>query len=224
MRIPLNLATEPLENLRPVRAAVALAAIALVLLTAAVVRRELRARSELRFQTEQMESLRGELAALEKEQQELEAWMATPQVLQIRDRSAFLNSIILQKSLSWTQMFLDLEKTLPARVRIAAIRPSGSGSEQADLSLTVAADSMEPLVEFLKNLEASPQFGAPTLGAQRFPSERDPSGAVALDLTTRYHPAAKDKTPAPSVALPTTIKGPETPVSATAQAAIGEQR
>jgi Tfp pilus assembly protein PilN len=223
MRIPLNLATEPPENLRPVQAAVALAAVVLVLLAAAVLQRELRARSEFRSQTEQMQSLRSDLAALEKEQQELEAWMATPQVLQIRDRSAFLNSIILQKSLSWTQMFLDLEKTLPTRVRIQAIRPSGTGSEQADLSLTVAADSTDALVEFLKNLESSPRFGAPTVGAQRFPAERAASGVVELDLTTRYRPAT-DRPPAVSAPLPTTTEGSGIQVSATAQASTGEQR
>lgn len=186
MKIPINLASQPHENLRPLRMAAALAAAAALLLTAVVIQRERQSRNEFRSLTEQIQRLEQELENLEQEQQELQAWLAAPQVQQIREGSAFLNSLILQKSLSWTQLFLDLEKILPARARLTAIRPSRNQSQEAELNLTVAAANMAPLVEFLKNLESSPQFGSPAVGTQRFPSERTPDGNISLDVTTRY--------------------------------------
>jgi type IV pilus assembly protein PilN len=189
MRIPINLASQPHESLRALRAAVALAAVAALIFAAVIVQRERSTRNEFRSLTERIDRLEGERAQLQNEQQELEEWMGAPQVQQIRERSAFLNSLILRKGISWTQMFLDLEKTLPARARITSIRPRLTESEQAELDLTVAAQDIGPLVEFLRRLESSPQFGSPSVGAQRFPSERGSDGMISLELTTRYQQA-----------------------------------
>jgi type IV pilus assembly protein PilN len=186
MRVSINLASQPHESLRPLRAAVALAAVVALVLTVVIVQRERRTRNEFRSLTERSERLEAERAELQREQQELEEWMGTPQAQQIRERSAFLNSLILRKGISWTQMFLDLEKTLPARARITSIRPRLTESQQAELDLTVAAESIGPLVEFLKSLESSPQFGSPAVGSQRFPSERAADEGISLNLTTRY--------------------------------------
>ena len=186
MRVSINLASQPHESLRPLRAAVALAAVVALLLTVVIVQRERRTRNEFRSLTERSERLEAERAELQREQQELEEWMGTPQAQQIRERSAFLNSLILRKGISWTQMFLDLEKTLPSRARITSIRPSLTQSQQAELNLTVAAESIGPLVEFLKSLESSPRFGSPTVGNQRFSSEKTEDEMISLDLTTRY--------------------------------------
>jgi len=186
MRVSINLASQPHESLRPLRAAVALAAVVALLLAVVIVQRERRTRNEFRALTERIEQLEAERAELQGEQLELEQWMGTPQAQQIRDRSAFLNSLILRKGISWTQMFLDLEKTLPSRARITSIRPSLTQSQQAELNLTVAAESIGPLVEFLKSLESSPRFGSPAVGNQRFASKQAADEMISLDLTTRY--------------------------------------
>ena len=186
MRIPINLASQPLENLRLLRAAVALTAATALLFGVVIVRNELRNRSEFQALIEQRDTLQASLASLRSEQQDLESWLSTPQAEQIRERSAFLNSLILRKSLSWTQMFVDLEKILPPRVRITSIKPSLGVSHEADLALTAAADSMTPLVEFLKNLEGSPKFGPPAVGAQKYATQGAEEGGIAIDLTTRY--------------------------------------
>lgn len=193
MRVPINMATQPLESLRPLRAAVTAAAVSVLLLTAILIRREVLNRNEFRAQTDRIQKLSGDNLALQREQEQLQTWMGTPEVEQIRQRSAFLNSIILQKSLSWTRMFLDLEKTLPAEARITAIRPSINDTQDAELNLTVAADTMPPLIEFLKNLEASPQFGAYAISSQRYPSPKSPQNGIQMDLTTRYRPAPESQ-------------------------------
>jgi len=186
MRVPINLASQPLENLRPVRTAVAVAALTALVLGAVILNREWRSRSEFRALIEQQASLELSLKNLDTEQRELESSLSTTQAEQIRVRSGFLNSLILRKSLSWTQLFMDLEKTLPPRARITAIHPKLSATEDVDLELTVSSASMEPLVGFLKNLESSPEFGPPVVGTQHALSDKNSAGDISLDLTTRY--------------------------------------
>ena len=187
MRAPLNLASQPYENLRPFYLAAGLAGVLLAALTLLVVWNVRQNRNETRLLTEQSDRLQTDLKNLSREQQDVEQWLARPAVREIRDRSAFLNSIIVRKSLSWTQMFMDLEKILPERVEVNAIRPSLNQSQQAELHLTVSAASVPPLVELLKDLESAPQFGSPVVDSQRFPAEKAADPNIILELRVGYH-------------------------------------
>jgi len=211
MRIPINLASQPLENLRPVRTVVLIASLAAVVLAAVIVRRELRSRNEFRALIQQQDRLELDLRNLERTQKELEDWLGARQALEIRERSGFLNSLILRKSLSWTQLFMDLEKTLPARARITVIHPSLTPSEDVELELTVSAASMEPLVQFLKNLESSPQFGPPVVGSQRYLDGRSGEPGMSLSLTARY---LQNRSAIPGSELPAESEPAEDPGAA----------
>jgi type IV pilus assembly protein PilN len=189
MRIPINLSSQPPENLRPLRTAVVVTMLAAVLLSIILVQREFRSRREFRALIDQQAKLEQNLQNFKSQQQELESWLMTPEAAQVRDRSAFLNSLILRKGLSWTQMFVDLEKTLPPKARIVSIKPTVGSGDDVQLALTVASASMPPLVDFLKNLESSPQFGPPTVGAQRYGSDKSGSNDISIELTTAYRQA-----------------------------------
>jgi Tfp pilus assembly protein PilN len=222
MRIPINLASQPLENLRPLRTAVVLASLAAVVLGVVIVQRELRSRSEFRFQIQQQDKLQESLRNLRGQQQEMESWLSTPEAAQIRERSGFLNSLILRKGLSWTKMFMDLEKALPPNARIVSIKPTLSPSEDVDLTLTVAATSMAPLVEFLKKLESSPQFGAPAVNGQRYNTDKTGTGDITLELTTRYRQEHLASGPAETAAAGTTAALGTEPSKDISQVAAGE--
>src|SRR5215471_427382 len=123
MRVRLNLATKPLESQRRflllsgITGAVAI--IAFVVLgwhfySARKANEALRAKRE---------GVLAETAALQKQRVELERFFALPQNAELEQRSAFLNSIIDDQSLNWTQMFMDLEKVLPAGVHVLNIAP-----------------------------------------------------------------------------------------------------
>lgn len=186
MKVPINLASEPYENLRPWRTGAWLAATVLVILAAVVVWTERENRNQTQSLSQQISGLEREMRDLRQEEELLEQWLETPQVRALRDRSAFLNSLILRKSLSWTRLFMDLEEILPERAQIVSIQPSLNEAQEAVLNLTVAAATMGPLVEFLKNLESSPQFGSPVVASQRYPSERTQDGNISMGVTARY--------------------------------------
>ena len=186
MRVRFNLASHPYENLRPRYALAGMALLLVAVLAGLLVARERQQRAKTRSITQQMARFEREMQDLAREQRELDEWLRRPEVQEIRDHSVFLNSLILRKSLSWTQMFLDLEKILPARAQVIAIQPRMNRSQQPELAISVTADNMEPLVELLKNLESSSQFGSPAVQSQRFSTDRNAKTQVAMDLQTLY--------------------------------------
>ena len=192
MRVPINLASRPYENLRPVYNAAGLAAILLVALALVVAWADWQNRRDTRLLTEQVSQLEAAMADLAREQLELEQGLRRPEMQEIRERSAFLNSLIVRKSLSWTQMFMDLETILPPRAQVTAIRPRLNQSQQVEVTLTVAAASMGPLVEFLQKLESARQFGSPEVHSQRPPANLGEQGQIMMDLTVLYRQAAPD--------------------------------
>ena len=195
MKVAFNLASHPYANLRPYYTVAWIAAAVTLLLALAFVSRERQQRTETRSLTQQLSRFDREVQDLEGEQHDLEAWLRRPEVQEIRDHSGFLNSMIFRKSLSWTQMFLDLEKILPARAQVISIQPRMSTPQQAELALTVTATEMGPLVELLKNLESSAHFGAPAVESQRFVTDRSQQIHIALDLRTQYRQALPEAPP-----------------------------
>lgn len=205
MSVRFNLASHPYENLRPSYVLAAVGIVLLVVLAGFLVSREQQQSAETRSITRQMARFEQEVESLASEQSELDEWLRRPEVQEIRDHSAFLNSLILRKSLSWTQMFLDLEQILPDRAQVTAIQPRVNRSQQPGLALAVTAEEMGPLVELLKNLESSSQFGSPTVLSQRFTADRNSVPQVEMTLQTSYRqvlpePETDDPVSDPAVA------------------------
>jgi Tfp pilus assembly protein PilN len=82
--------------------------------------------------------------------------------------------LLLRKGISWTRIFSDLEKTLPANVRVTQIRPQVNNNNKIYLEMTIASDSPEPLVTFLSNLEQSSAFGSANVSITQSPTQTDP--------------------------------------------------
>jgi type IV pilus assembly protein PilN len=75
---------------------------------------------------------------------------------------------------SWTKIFSDLEEVTPYNVRLIQVRPQISPTNQVSLDMVVAAQSVEPIREFLMKLEGSPVFGANTIQNSLPPSQTEP--------------------------------------------------
>jgi type IV pilus assembly protein PilN len=75
----------------------------------------------------------------------------------LNERSTFLNSLIDEQSLNWTQMFMDLEKILPTGVRLVSIDPAHEKGRVL-VKLTVGAMSDDAKLKLIRALENSPAF------------------------------------------------------------------
>src|SRR3990172_1284045 len=94
MKIPINLASSPYENLRPYSTSAWVAAVVLLALALLLVTKERQDRQQTRLLTEQTQQMEREQEEMQQEQQALEQWLATPAVQQIQAQSAFLNLLL----------------------------------------------------------------------------------------------------------------------------------
>ncbi len=157
MKVRLNLATNPLQTHRKFLALSgligALAGIVFLALAGHVysVRKSNEA---LRVRADRV---RQEMVGLMRQRDELENFFKEEQNARLNERSTFLNSLIDEQSLNWTQMFMDLEKILPTGVRLVSIEP-GHDKGQVLVKLQVGAISDEAKLKFVRALESSPAF------------------------------------------------------------------
>lgn len=189
--LQLNLATQPFENRRRFWVLSIFSGAMLLLASVVLVTIFIRNYRSERLLSQQMGTLRQEIARLEGEQKRLEETMQRPEVVDVLDRSFFLNSMIRQKAVSWTQLFMDLEKLMPERVQILSLRPvvkqdkgaGPAGQLQMDLQLDAASDSIPGLLEMVHNMEKSDRFYKPVFQVE---NQGQQDNMYRLTMTVSY--------------------------------------
>jgi len=175
LRVPVNLASEPFRRDRPllVGSAALAAALALLLIyqVTAIVSERHRA-ADIRVAIAQ---LNARLQTIGSQQAKLNATLRRPENAEVLERSLFLNTLIEHKSISWTKIFADLEKVMPYNVRLVSVRlPEVDANNQVLLDMVVGAKEVPPILDLLRRLEGSPQFGNTSLQSSAPPSQTDP--------------------------------------------------
>jgi Tfp pilus assembly protein PilN len=185
MKLRLNLSTAPRENKRPFIAAAALlgtiGVLALLILSHAAYK-SWRANRDTRAEIARLES---DIRAGQRKQHDLETYFQSMQAQQVLDRSAFLNSLIGQRSFPWTKIFMDLEQTLPPGVRVVTISPRLENG-RAQVTLSVGASSDEARIKFLEALEKSRVFSRVQVKAEHRPEQTTGPDKIILDLSVWY--------------------------------------
>ena len=175
IQVPINLASEPFRRDRPMliaSAALGLALVALLGFQISTILAERRQAADIRVS---IDRLNARLRTIGGEQAKLNATMRLPENAEVLERSLFLNTLIERKAISWSRIFADLEKVLPYNVRLVSVRLPEVDSENAVLlDMLVGAKEIQPVLELLRKLEASPQFGPPEVPNSMPPSQTDP--------------------------------------------------
>ena len=174
VRYPINLSSEPFRRDRAVTifasVAAGLLAVTLVLLVLMIVN-ERQAKSDLVAAIAQTEK---QVAGMASEQATLEASMRKVENADVLERSVFLNTLIARKGISWSRLFADLEQVMPHNVRLVALRPQANAKNEIQLEMTVAAQSIEPVIDLLKRMENSTVFTVPSMATMLPPSQSEP--------------------------------------------------
>jgi len=175
IRVPINLASEPFRRDRPAIVGFsALAVLAAILLgiqiTTIVAERHQAADTRLTI-----DRLNAQLRTIGEQQARLNATLRQSENAEVLERSLFLNTLIERKAISWTRIFADLEKVMPYNVRLVSVRlPEVDSQNAVLLDMVVGAKEVQPVLEFLKRLESSPQFGPVNMQNSLPPSQTDP--------------------------------------------------
>jgi type IV pilus assembly protein PilN len=175
IRVPINLASEPFRRDRPMivslTAAAIVAAVVLAIQLTTIVSKHRQA-SDTRLT---IDRLSGQLRTITAEQAKLSATLRQPANAEVMERSLFLNTLIQRKSISRTRIFADLEKVMPYNVRLVSVRlPEVDSQNEVLLDMVVGSKEVLPVLELLKRLAASPQFGPVNVQNSLPPSQTDP--------------------------------------------------
>ncbi|MBK5295319.1 MAG: hypothetical protein JJE04_27030 [Acidobacteriia bacterium] len=133
-----------------------------------------------------VEQAHKQLAAISIEKNKLEAALRRPGSSEAFQYSLFLNNLLLRKGISWTRIFSNLEEVMPHNVRLIAVRPQVSISNQIQLDMTVGSATAEPVIEMLMRLEGSPLFGSTAVTSWLPPSQSEPH--FRYRVTANYAP------------------------------------
>jgi type IV pilus assembly protein PilN len=175
MRARLNLSTKPLETHRRFLGASGIIGAVAVLFFIGLGWHVYSARKAEETARVKEAGIRDELVTLERQRRELEQFFAQPENAKLHERSAFLNTLIDEQSLNWTQMFMDLEKILPPGVRVVSIEPSHEKGP-VQVKLIVGATNDEAGLKFVHALEQSAAFTHVALVSMRSPNNTQGTG------------------------------------------------
>jgi type IV pilus assembly protein PilN len=128
----------------------------------------------------EINSEEAELQKLRRDEGGFSAFLAKPDNADVFSRNVFLNELIARRAVSWTVVFRDLEKTLPANMRLEGLRlpqvsgQDSTGTNRVMLDMIVGTTQPETFIELLKRLQQSPLFGDAQVLGQQPPTQNDP--------------------------------------------------
>ena len=157
MKVRLNLATSPLQTHRKFLAVSGLVGTIAALIVLALGWHVYSVRKSNEALRARAAAVREEVLGLMGQRDNLEGFFKEEQNARLNERSTFLNSLIDERSLNWTQMFMDFEKILPNGVRLVGIEPAHDKG-QVLVKLQVGALNEEAKLKFIRALESSPAF------------------------------------------------------------------
>ncbi|HUP66518.1 MAG TPA: PilN domain-containing protein [Thermoanaerobaculia bacterium] len=181
-----NLAARPYRNYGPVWLVVGL----LALLTAALL--VYNAHTAYRYFATTAET-REEITRLENEiaAETNAARLARQQATQfnqavLTQRSRYVNNQIAERAFSWSELLDDLERVLPADVRLARLSPQATERGWL-IQLDCLAKSEKGMIDLLQNMLGSPKFSLPTPRVEAV----QPDGSHRFTLSVGYRPSPR---------------------------------
>lgn len=153
-----NLSTRPFYNVRLVRAVVGLLAAIVVGVTLFNVFEIIRLSANQRTVGAEAISAEDEADRLRTEAARIRSQIDTDELDRVAGAAAEANAIIDQRTFSFTTLLTQLEVTLPANVRIRAVRPRLERDGTVVVLITAEARTFDELDEFVEALEDTGAF------------------------------------------------------------------
>jgi type IV pilus assembly protein PilN len=129
-----------------------------------------------------------QIAARDQERAKAEAILNLPENRSTRDRSQFLNDLFRRKAFSWTKVFEDLERVMPARLHLVSIHPAMTPENELEIKLVVAGESQERALELVRKMESSQRFQQTQIQQWSTQPGQTPGDNVQFDISAVYVP------------------------------------
>ena len=196
MRININLASNPYEVAREYARRMGLLVGGLAVLTVCLLGYIVYHRSHTRDIDHKIDAARQEIASLEVEKAQAQAILNQPKNRDIADQSQFLNELFARKALSWTRVFSEMERLMPANIHVVSMKPEFDRQNQLVLHVVVATSARDKAVELVRQMEKSPHFRSPQVEVENTTGNEGnlsaPGGNIQFEIAAVYIPFADD--------------------------------
>ena len=179
--LKINLATRPFYNERVVHVVLVLlgtGALVLMGLAGRTIVEQTKVHAEFTRVAEATEALVGTVS---QETRTLEENVSEEELEALRLSAAEANRLVDQRVFSWTELFNVIERTLPSRVMLTGLRPTGN-ADSMSLVIGVIGERVADIEEFIEQLEASGSVGN-VLARQE---QRTEDGMYSAQLTGEF--------------------------------------
>lgn len=188
MRLDINLASRPYEDARQFWIRWGSALFALSVLTLLLMYFTVTGLLLAQQERSLISARKQQIAARDAEQARAQATLNLPQNRTMRDRSEFLNDLFERKAFSWTKVFEELERIMPARLHVVSIRPDLSPDNQITINLTVAGESRDRALELVRKMESSEHFQRTQIKSETSQANVPQGDAVLFEISASYIP------------------------------------
>ena len=99
-----------------------------------------------------------------------------------------------RKSMSWTRIFTEMEKIVPADLHVVSMKPEYTKTNDLVLHIVVATDSRDRAVELVRHMEKSTHFRQPQVVAETVvanTSEQSPARPAQYSVRHRRRVRAR---------------------------------
>lgn len=158
MRLDINLATRPYEDAREFWARWGLGVGLLGVLTLVLMVLAVHGWINAGRDRANIRQLQQRIAAVDGERAQAQSFLEMAANRSTRDQSQFLNGLVQRKAFSWTRVFEDLERVVPASLHVISLRPELNEQGQVELEMKVVGDTRAAAVELVHRMEGSKHF------------------------------------------------------------------
>jgi hypothetical protein len=152
MRLNINLASQKFEDVRRfyVRWSIAIgSAAALLLLLIGLAAMNYTSSSK---SSQRIKDLRERIDSLQQERAAAERVSNLPENHDVNLQKNYWNRQISRRQLSWTQLFNDLQKIMPARAYVSSVHPEITLDNRLKLSLMIKGDTHDNGLDLVKKI------------------------------------------------------------------------
>ncbi|HLY92429.1 MAG TPA: hypothetical protein VKQ89_04140 [Candidatus Angelobacter sp.] len=189
MRLNINLASQKYEDVRRFymrwSLAIALTAVLAVVL-AFLAWKNYSDSSESSARIKQLEQ---SIARLQRQRTEAEAISNRPENHDVTAQKNFWNKQFARRAFSWTQLFNDLQRIMPARAYVSSVHPEITPDNRVKLTLEILGDKHDNPLELVQRMEKSERFRAPKINSDTSVKDQKTGALIyKLDVETYYTP------------------------------------
>ena len=137
-----------------------------------------------------IKELQEKIASLEQQRAAAEKITNQPENHEITAQKNFWNKQFNRRQLSWTQLFNDLQRIMPARAFLSSVHPEVTKDNRLKLTLVIKGDTHGNGLELVQKMEKSPTFRDTQLNAEvTEKDQRTQAQLYKFDIVTYYAPA-----------------------------------